>query len=213
VAWGASVACIVAILILASPWLLVVPFFYDHQPMSSGGSSTFIMVGSTPSAINVPNCAVVSVSWTDLAGRAVGFGSYQGGPDHLASSCSDAGIPLAPESPPNHCPPWFCNYTGAVLESALGTYQVGSSGTFEFVDTQGAFGFWANVDGNNSTSQDPISIHYIYSIPIFSAGETPPGSPPPSITPFEWIFFIPVVIAGWLVSIRLLRGGRGKIPS
>ena len=204
-AWLVSVVCLVAIILLASPWFLLIPFYSDHQPMWPGGSSTFTMVGSTPNEISVPNCALVSVWWADTVGRVVGFGSYQGGPAHLVSSCPDGALPLAPESPPNHCAPSMCNYTGAIIDSTEGTYQIGSSGTLQFVDTQGPFGFYAEVNGTNSMSQGPISVHYSYSVPVFSAGISPPGSPSPTLTPREWVFFAPVVVAVWVMSIRFLR--------
>jgi hypothetical protein len=92
-------------------------------------------------------------------------------------------------------------------------YQTSSSGMFQFVQTQpGGFGFWANVEGTNATSQDPISVHYIYSVPIFSAGEAPPGTSP-TVEPLEWVLLVPVVVAGWFVSIRLLRGGGRRLRS
>jgi hypothetical protein len=208
-----SVGCAITILVLASPWLLAIPYFYDHQPMWPGGSSTFTMVGSTTSnGLSVPNCALVSVSWTDLAGRVIGFGAWQGGEAVLISSCSDVHIPLAPATPPSECPPASCVPGRASAGPGPMSYQTSSSGRFQFVQTQGDFGFWANVEGTNSTSEDPISIHYSYSVPVFSVGAPPPGSASPTFAPIEWVFLTPFVGAGWILLIRLLRRERLRLP-
>lgn len=200
-----SVACTVTIVILAAPWLLFIPFVYDHQPMWPSGSATFTMVGSTAKGIDVPNCALVSVSWTDLAGQEIGFGSNQGGAAILVSSCTDTAIPLAAATPPYHCRPAWCNSSGASTGGMYGTYQVGRAGTFQFVDTQGAFGFWADAIGTNSLSSDPVSIHYSYSVAVFSVGVPPPGDASPAFSPHEWIFLVPVVVAVWFFSVRFLK--------
>jgi hypothetical protein len=201
-----SVAGVFAILVLASPWLLFNPIFAGYQPMWPAGSSTQTMVGSTSyNGINVPNCALVSVSWTNLAGRAVGIGAWQGGEAVLISSCPDVRIPLAPATPPSACPPTICIPGAIRLGPGPMFYQTGISGSFQFVQTQpGGFGLWANAEGTNLTSQDPISVHYSYSVPVFSLGEAPPGTAP-TFSPFEWIFFIPVVVAGWVISLWVLK--------
>jgi len=84
----------------------------------------------------------------------------QSDPARLALSCRDSGVPLARGSPPNHCQPGLCNYTGAIIDSTEGTYRVGSSGTLEFVGTHGAFGSWADVNDTESMSQGPVTVHY-----------------------------------------------------
>ncbi len=209
--WAITVVCVVAALALASPWFALVPYVDDHQPMWPSHTGVLTMIGSaSPGGIDVPNCALLSVTWNDLDGHAIGFGSYEGGPARLTSSCPDLTVPLAPESPPNQCPPWYCNRTGPIIDAVEGTYQVGTHGSFRFVDTQGAVGFWANVAGTNASSPDSVGIAYSYSVPVLAALSAPPGSEPP-VPSLAWALLVPFVIALWAAAVAVLAR-RGRPP-
>ena len=115
-----------------------------------------------------PDCAVVNVSWVDLAHHQVGFGVWSG----VAVFVSDCHGP--PDSTNGSCPPGWCIPGRAYLGPGPAVWQNATHGGFQFTATQPGYGFYAENPNSSGPSLDPIQFTVSYSALVFPANWTPP---------------------------------------
>lgn len=162
--WRVVVSTLLGIGILAAVLGAVFVTSWYGIPQSSPTRSHLQFVGSSYETF--PPCAVVSVSWSDENGSAVGFAVLQPGGGVRAVTCNSP--VLASPSPPSRCPPSVCttNYGGGMIV----LYQNATHGTLEFCAIRGSYilaGY--QVPNSLNASSDLISVNLSYSVSVIPA--------------------------------------------